>query len=88
MPPTLTTKSSDSISAPRFSIVTKALAGESDPEGKPRFKATRNDLVFGSNAELRAIAEVYAQNGAEPAFVDDFVTAWVKVMDNDRFDLG
>ncbi len=49
--------------------------------------ATRADLVFGSNAELRAVAEVYAADDATGKFVADFVEAWVKVMDNDRFDL-
>ena len=53
-----------------------------------KWKATRNDLVFGSNSELRAIAEVYAENGNEQKFVEDFVKAWVKVMNADRFDLA
>ncbi|MEO5841613.1 MAG: hypothetical protein ABIQ73_28295, partial [Acidimicrobiales bacterium] len=44
-------------------------------------------LQFGSNSELRAIAEVYAQNDAKTKFVNDFVSAWAKVMNNDRFDL-
>ena len=48
---------------------------------------TRADLVFGSNAELRAVAEVYASDDATEKFVDDFVAAWVKVMELDRFDL-
>ncbi|MEQ6901655.1 catalase/peroxidase HPI [Nocardioides sp. YIM 152588] len=48
---------------------------------------TRNDLVFGSNSELRALAEVYASDDAKEKFVNDFVAAWVKVMDADRFDL-
>ena len=46
------------------------------------------DLVFGSNSQLRAIAEVYACSDAEEAFVQDFVTAWDKVMMLDRFDLA
>jgi catalase-peroxidase len=45
------------------------------------------DLFFGSNSQLRAIAEVYAQNDGREKFVKDFVKAWVKVMDLDRFDL-
>jgi catalase-peroxidase len=45
------------------------------------------DLVFGSNSQLRAIAEVYAQNDSKEKFVKDFVKAWVKVMELDRFDL-
>jgi catalase-peroxidase len=45
------------------------------------------DLIFGSNSQLRALAEVYASSDAQPAFVRDFVAAWVKVMNLDRFDL-
>ena len=55
--------------------------------GDVRFTATPVDLVFGSNSELRAVAEVYAYNGALERFVNDFVAAWVKVMRLDRFDL-
>jgi len=54
--------------------------------GKTKWTATRVDLVFGSNAILRAYAEVYAQDDNKEKFVDDFVKAWVKVMDSDRFD--
>jgi catalase-peroxidase len=49
--------------------------------------ASRADLVFGANAELRAVAEVYANDGAGEKFVRDFVAAWDKVMNLDRFDL-
>jgi catalase-peroxidase len=49
--------------------------------------ATRTDLVFGSNSELRAIAEVYAQDDNNSKFVCDFISAWNKVMNADRFDL-
>ncbi len=52
-----------------------------------KWRATRTDLVFGSNSQLRATAEVYAENGHEEKFVRDFVKAWVKVMNADRFDL-
>ncbi|HNP57216.1 MAG TPA: catalase/peroxidase HPI [Gordonia sp. (in: high G+C Gram-positive bacteria)] len=55
--------------------------------GKKKWLGTRVDLVFGSNAELRALSEVYGADDAAGKFVDDFVAAWVKVMDNDRFDL-
>ncbi|MFL0355571.1 catalase/peroxidase HPI [Erythrobacter sp. GH1-10] len=55
--------------------------------GAERYRATRTDLVFGSNSQLRAQAEVYAESGAEEKFVQDFVAAWTKVMDADRFDL-
>jgi catalase-peroxidase len=55
--------------------------------GEKKWTATRADLVFGSNAELRAIAEVYASEDARVKFVNDFVAAWVKIMNADRFDL-
>src|SRR6478752_7494645 len=55
--------------------------------GDGRWTGTRADLVFGSNAELRAVAEVYASDDAKEKFVKDFVAAWSKVMDLDRFDL-
>jgi catalase-peroxidase len=53
-----------------------------------RWTATRVDLVFGSNSQLRAIAEVYGADDAHEKFVHDFVAAWDKVMNLDRFDLG
>ncbi|MCC1482445.1 catalase/peroxidase HPI [Roseibaca sp. Y0-43] len=56
--------------------------------GKAKFTATRADLVFGSNSILRAYAEVYAQDDNAGKFVQDFVAAWVKVMNADRFDLA
>ncbi|WP_339834779.1 catalase/peroxidase HPI [uncultured Parvibaculum sp.] len=56
--------------------------------GKTKWTATRADLVFGSNSVLRAYAEVYAQDDAKEKFVKDFVAAWVKVMNADRFDLA
>ena len=49
--------------------------------------ATRTDLIFGSNSQLRATAEVYAEKGNEEKFVRDFIKAWNKVMDADRFDV-
>ncbi|PTR07846.1 MULTISPECIES: catalase/peroxidase HPI [unclassified Novosphingobium] len=55
--------------------------------GEPRHGATRVDLIFGANSELRALAEAYATDDAEKPFVDAFVAAWAKVMDADRFDL-
>ncbi len=61
--------------------------GRDRATGALKWTATRVDLVFGSNARLRALAEVYAQDDALPAFVRDFVAAWVKVMNADRFDL-
>ena len=53
-----------------------------------KWTGTRVDLVFGSNSILRAYAEVYAQDDNQQKFVDDFVAAWVKVMNADRFDLS
>ena len=53
--------------------------------GQVRFTGTRADLIFGSNTELRAVAEVYAANDAEGKFVNDFVAAWTKVMNADLF---
>jgi catalase-peroxidase len=61
--------------------------GSDRKSGRPKWTATRADLVFGSNAELRAIAEVYASSDAGGKFVADFVAAWNKVMNLDRFDL-
>jgi catalase-peroxidase len=55
--------------------------------GAVRWTGTRADLVFGSNSELRALAEVYASDDAQEKFVRDFVAAWNKVMNLDRFDL-
>ena len=56
--------------------------------GELKWTGTRVDLIFGSNSELRAIAEVYASDDAKPMFIQDFVTAWNKVMNADRFDLA
>ncbi|MFN2352790.1 MAG: peroxidase family protein, partial [Kiritimatiellia bacterium] len=55
--------------------------------GQPKWTGTRVDLIFGSNSQLRALAEVYAQDDAGAKFVRDFVAAWTKVMQLDRFDL-
>jgi catalase-peroxidase len=57
-------------------------------EGHEKWRATRADLIFGSNSELRAVGEVYAEKGNEEKFVKDFVKAWTKVMNADRFDLS
>lgn len=61
--------------------------GKDRASGELRWTATRVDLIFGSNTELRAIAEVYASVDAKEKFVNDFVRAWNKVMNTDRFDL-
>ncbi|MGC1569039.1 MAG: catalase/peroxidase HPI [Trebonia sp.] len=58
-----------------------------DAAGEVKWTGSRVDLVFGSNSELRALAEVYASDDATEKFVTDFVTAWVKVMNADRYDL-
>jgi len=62
--------------------------GTDRKSGKERWRATRADLVFGSNSQLRAQAEHYAEMGNEAAFVCDFVSAWTKVMNADRFDVS
>ena len=62
--------------------------GRDRKSGKVRWIATRADLIFGSNAQLRALSEVYASSDAHGKFVHDFVSAWTKVMNLDRFDLA
>ena len=62
-------------------------AGRDRKTGQHKWHASRVDLIFGSNAQLRAVAEVYASASASKKFVDDFVAAWTKVMNLDRFDL-
>ena len=62
--------------------------GRDATTGEARWTGTRADLVFGSNSELRALAEVYASDDAAEKFVSDFVAAWVKVMNLDRYDLA
>jgi catalase-peroxidase len=61
--------------------------GSERKTGKAKWKATRADLIFGSNAQLRAISEVYACADSQPKFVKDFVGTWYKVMNLDRFDI-
>ncbi|MGL6110165.1 MAG: catalase/peroxidase HPI, partial [Rubrivivax sp.] len=62
--------------------------GSDRATGKPKWSGTRVDLIFGSNSQLRALAEVYASADAQKKFIDDFVAAWKKVMNLDRFDLA
>jgi catalase-peroxidase len=64
------------------------LEGRDRKTGKPKWTATVVDLIFGSNSQLRALAEVYASSDGERAFVEEFVAAWTKVMNLDRFDLA
>ncbi|MFZ4783981.1 MAG: peroxidase family protein, partial [Flavobacteriales bacterium] len=61
--------------------------GRDRKSGNVVWTATRADLIFGSNSELRALAEVYASADAKEKFVNDFIAAWVKVMNLDRYDL-
>ena len=61
--------------------------GRDRESGELRWTATPVDLVFGSHAELRSVAELYAANGGDAKLVDDFVAAWTKVMNLDRFDI-
>jgi catalase-peroxidase len=61
--------------------------GRDRKTGELRWTGTRIDLIFGSNSELRAIAEVYGSADSEQKFLNDFVAAWTKVMNLDRFDL-
>ena len=62
--------------------------GRDRDSGEVKWTATRADLIFGSNSQLRALAEVYAQDDSKEAFVNDFVAAWNKVINLDRFDLA
>jgi catalase-peroxidase len=62
--------------------------GRDRKSGQVTWTGTRVDLVFGSNSQLRALAEVYACDDAQETFVSDFVAAWSKVMNADRFDLA
>jgi catalase-peroxidase len=66
----------------------EAFEGRDRKSGAVKWTGTRVDLIFGSNSELRAIAEVYGWEGAEAKFVKDFVAAWAKVMNLDRYDLA
>ena len=61
--------------------------GRDRASGAVKWTATRVDLVFGSNSELRALTEVYAESDSQEKFVRDFVAAWTKVMELDRFDI-
>jgi catalase-peroxidase len=77
-----------------MSISWHPIKGETEFEGRDRhtgavkWHGSRTDLIFGSNSELRALSEHYACDDAKEQFVNDFVVAWAKVMNLDRFDLG
>jgi len=66
----------------------ETFTGRDRAKGEAKWTTSRVDLVFGSNSELRALAEVYASNDAKEKFVRDFVAAWNKVMNLGRFDVG
>jgi len=66
----------------------QSFVGKDRKTGKKKWTGTRVDLVFGSNSQLRALSEYYAQSDSKEAFVRDFAAAWSKVMNNDRFDLS
>ena len=68
--------------------VPSVFEGRDRKSGELRWTATLADLIFGSNAQLRGLAEVYASSDGEAAFVADFVAAWTKVMNLDRFDVA
>ena len=72
------------------SVLAKAgvLEGRDRTSGELKWTGTVADLIFGSNSQLRALAEVYASDDARESFVHDFVRAWTKVMNLDRFDLA
>ena len=61
--------------------------GRDRKTGKVKWTGTRADLIFGSNSQLRAISEVYASEDSKVKFINDFISAWTKVMNLDRFDL-
>jgi len=65
----------------------EAFEGRDRASGDLKWTGTRVDLIFGSHSQLRAIAEVYAQNDSKEKFVKDFVAAWNKVMNLDRFEI-
>src|SRR6185369_14763613 len=72
----------------KSAILQGVLEGRDRKTGEIKWTGSIVDLTFGSNSQLRALAEVYAGSDAQPAFVRDFVAAWNKVMNLDRFDLA
>jgi len=72
----------------KSATVEAVMEGLERGSGAPKWTGSVVDLVFGSNAQLRAVAEVYASSDAHEAFVRDFVAAWNKVMNLDRFDIA
>ena len=70
------------------SDVKDVFEGRDRKTGEVKWTGTRVDLIFGSNSQLRALAEVYGSKDAQAPFIRDFVAAWIKVMNLDRFDLA
>jgi catalase-peroxidase len=68
-------------------VIGALLQGRDRKTGQGKWTGTRVDLVFGSNSQLRVLAEVYGSSDAQEKFAHDFVAAWIKVMNLDRFDL-
>ena len=71
-----------------MTAATRNMSAWTAPPARKSGVPTRTDLVFGSNSQLRAQAEVYAESGCEGKFVCDFISAWNKVMNADRFDVS
>ena len=67
---------------------TKIFEGHDRKTGKLKWTASRADLIFGSNSELRSLAEVYGSSDAQEKFIKDFISAWNKVMNLDRFEIN
>ena len=74
--------------APQRSAYATSFTGRGRAKGDARWTASRVDLIFGSNSELRALAEVYACSDSKEKFVRDFSAAWTTVMNLDRFDVA
>jgi catalase-peroxidase len=72
----------------KSATVEGVLEGRDRATGEVKWKGTVVDLIFGSNSQLRAVAEVYATNDSKEKFVKDFVAAWSKVTNLDRYDLA
>jgi catalase-peroxidase len=68
-------------------VLRDVFEGRDCATGVLKWTGTRVDLIFGSNSQLRALAEVYASDDSQNKFVNDFVTAWTRVMNADRFDI-
>ena len=85
--PEARTKDIKKLNDEKYFSVPKFASPETRKTKKTKWKGTRVDLIFGSNSQLRALAEVYACDDSQDKFINDFIAAWVKVMNADRFDL-